>query len=112
MRDPFSWSFALVRLFGISVRVHIFFPVVAVAVVLRNQLVANNAAAGIWVDAAALMVLLFVAVLWHEFGHCLGARLADGDATEVLLWPLGGLASIEVPHTWGANLVAAAAGPL
>jgi stage IV sporulation protein FB len=112
MRDPFSWSFALVRLFGISVRVHILFPLVAVVIVLRNQLVANNAAAGIWVDAAALMVLLFVAVLLHEFGHCLGARLVDGDATEVLLWPLGGLASIEVPHTWGANLVAAAAGPL
>jgi Zn-dependent protease len=50
-------------------------------------------------------------VLLHEFGHCAGARWVDGDAHEVLLWPLGGLAAVEVPHTPRANFITAAAGP-
>jgi Zn-dependent protease len=116
MGNPFSWSFFLMRPFGITVRVHVLFPFVAVALILRAAYTkdssGNDAAAGIWLDAAIVMGLLFVAVLLHELGHCLGARLVDGDASEVMLWPLGGLASVEVPHTWGANLVTACAGPL
>src|SRR5438128_2513786 len=111
MRDPFSWSFSLGRLFGVSVRIHIFFPVIAAALVLRAAF-AKDADPRVWVDASVVVLMLFVAVLLHEFGHCLGARLVDGDASEVLLWPLGGLASVEVPHTWGAHLITAAAGPL
>ena len=111
MRDPFSWSFSLGRLFGVAVRVHVLFPFVAVGLIL-HAVFAKDAVTGIAVDASVMMVLLFVAVLLHELGHCLGARLVDGDASEVLLWPLGGLASVEVPHTWGANLITAAAGPL
>ena len=41
------------------------------------------------------MGLLFLAVLLHELGHCFGARSVEGDAQEILLWPLRGLASIE-----------------
>lgn len=111
MRDPFSWSFSLGRLFGIAVRVHVLFPFVAFGLIL-HAVFHKDAVAGIGIDAAVMVLLLFVAVLLHELGHCLGARLVDGDASEVLLWPLGGLASVEVPHTWGANLVTAAAGPL
>ncbi len=64
-----------------------------------------------WLDAAVVMRLLFLTVLLHEFGHCFGARSVGGDATDVLLWPLGGLASVEVPQNPRANLVTAAAGP-
>ena len=73
---------------------------------------AEGSRSGIWVDACVVMAILFVSVLLHEFGHCAGARLVDGDAEEVLLWPLGGLASIDVPHNWRANLIAVAFGPL
>ena len=44
-------------------------------------------------------------VLLHEFGHCAGARAVDGDAHQILMWPLGGLAAIEVPHTPRANFM-------
>jgi Zn-dependent protease len=54
---------------------------------------------------------LFVSVLLHEFGHCLAARRVDGDANEVLLWPLGGLARVDVPHTPRAHFITAAGGP-
>lgn len=108
MRDPLTWSMPLARLFGITVRVHILFPLIALALILRVAFVKD----GPWVDAAIVMGLLFLAVLLHEFGHCAGARLVDGDVQEVLLWPLGGLAAVDVPHTPRAHFVTAAAGPL
>jgi Zn-dependent protease len=111
MRDPLTWSFPLVRLFGISVRVHILFLVIAVGLVLRAYF-KEGMPADAWKIAFGLMGLLFLSVLLHEFGHCFGARSVDGDAHEILLWPLGGLAYVEVPHTPRANFIATLAGPL
>src|SRR3954447_7330389 len=110
MRDPFAWSFPLGRMFGVTVRVHWLFPVVAAGLVLRAAF-QKDVVPGSWIDMTMLMVLLFITVLLHEYGHCFGARFVDGDANEVLLWPLGGLASVEVPHTARANFITAAAGP-
>src|SRR5205085_2637901 len=42
---------------------------------------------------------------------CFAARSVDGDASEVLLWPLGGLAYCDLPHTPRAHLVTAVGGP-
>ena len=50
------------------------------------------------------VLLLFGIILLHEFGHCFGARYVDGDAKEILIWPLGGLAYVDVPHTPRAQL--------
>jgi Zn-dependent protease len=72
----------------------------------------KDALPGLWIEAAILMGLLFVAVLLHEFGHLFAARAVDGDCQEILIWPLGGLAYCEVPHTPRANFLCAAAGPL
>ena len=46
----------------------------------------------LWIDAAIIIGLLFFSILVHEFGHCFAARSVGGEANEVLLWPLGGLA--------------------
>src|SRR5205807_4989903 len=72
----------------------------------------KGALPGDWLIAAGLIALLFLSVLLHEFGHCFGARFVDGDAHEILLWPLGGLAYVEVPHTPRANFITTLAGPL
>src|SRR5207248_2419203 len=66
---------------------------------------------GAWIDAAIFMLILFVSVLLHEFGHCFAARSVGGDAQEVLLWPLGGLANVDVPARPLAHFLTAAAGP-
>jgi stage IV sporulation protein FB len=110
MSDPVSWSLPLGRLFGINIRVHVLFPLVAVALILRAGFT-KDAPPGVWLDATMLVILLFVIVLLHEFGHCFGARWMDGDAQNILIWPLGGLAFVEVPRTARANFVATAAGP-
>lgn len=62
--------------------------------------------------AAMLVLVLVGSVLAHELGHCWGARRVGGEAREVVLWPLGGLAHLQTPHTPAAQLVSTAAGPL
>ncbi len=114
MHDPFAWSFPLGRLFGITIRVHWLFPFVALGFVLHaafGKPGGHPLPEGTWVDATILIVILFFTVLFHEFGHCFGARAVRGDAQEVLLWPLGGLANVEVPNRPRAHFLTAAAGP-
>jgi Zn-dependent protease len=111
MRDPMSWSLPLGRLFGIVIRVHLLFPMVAVGLILRAAF-HKDAQNGDWIIASGIMGLLFLSVMLHEFGHCFGARFMDGDAHDIMLWPLGGLAYVDVPHTARANFVTVAAGPL
>jgi Zn-dependent protease len=113
MRDPFSWSFPIGRLFGITVRVHILLIVVFLGLYLRvaTGKVEDGFKPGFGLDILAILGLAFISVLLHEFGHCYGARLVDGDAQEVLLWPLGGLAFVDVPHTPWANFIATVMGP-
>jgi stage IV sporulation protein FB len=110
MRDPFAWSIPFGRLFGITIRVHLLFPVVVLGLLLRAAY-QKGAEPGQWIDYLIVLSFLFVSVLLHEFGHCFAARWVGGDASEVLLWPLGGLATVEVPHTPKANFLTAFGGP-
>jgi stage IV sporulation protein FB len=116
MHDPFAWSLPIGRLFGISVRIHWLFPFVALGLILHVALSKGpdrlpQYPPGSWIDASLFMAILFVSVLLHEFGHCFAARSVGGEANEVLLWPLGGLAKVDVPHRPSANFLTSAAGP-
>ena len=110
MRDPFFWAFPLGRFFGIPVKVHILFPVVAVGLILRLAM-KPGFPEGAWIDGVWLTGLLFVSVLLHELGHCFAARWVEGEANEILMWPLGGLANVDLPHEPRAHFLTAAAGP-
>src|SRR5213595_519731 len=57
-------------------------------------------------------ISLFVIVLIHEFGHALACRQVGGQANEIVLWPLGGIAFVNPPPRPGALLWSIAAGPL
>lgn len=111
MRDPMSWSIPVFRLFGIQVKVHIFFFVIVIGLFLRELTLLQYDNVW-WLDKFLLtVVVLFGSVLLHEFGHCFGARHVGGDAREILIWPLGGLAYTEVPHRAKALFITVAAGP-
>jgi stage IV sporulation protein FB len=112
MRDAFAWSFPIGYLFGITVRVHFFVPILMIGLVWRYAVDDKKYVPGTWVDVAAILGLMFLSVLLHELGHCFAARRVDGEADEVLLWPLGGLARCDVPHTPWANFITALGGPL
>src|SRR4051795_6752464 len=55
---------------------------------------------------------LFGIVLLHEFGHALACRQTGGQAEQIVLWPLGGIAFVSPPPRPGAMLWSIAAGPL
>src|SRR5258708_14985890 len=101
MQDLSALSLPVGRLFGITIRIHWLFPFIALGWVLHVAFYKPYAdykpVEGAWIDAIILIVILFFSVLLHEFGHCFAARSVGGDAQDVLLWPLGGLASVELP---------------
>jgi Zn-dependent protease len=110
MRDPMSWALPLFRAFGIQVKVHIFFFIITIGLFLR--VVLDKYHPIWWVDVFLFtVVLLFGIILLHEFGHAFGARAVGGDSKEILIWPLGGLAFVEVPHNPRALFIVTAAGP-
>ena len=110
MRDLMSWGVNLPRMFGIPVKVHWTFFVVTAGLFLRQVLDPLNVVW--WGDILLLAVIVFFAiVLAHELGHCLAGRLVGGEPQEILMWPLGGLAYVDLPHTPKAHLLTAAGGP-
>lgn len=58
------------------------------------------------------ILALFSIVLMHEFGHSLACRQVGGEANQIVLWPLGGVAYVSPPQRPGAMLWSIAAGPL
>ncbi len=94
---------------GIQVRVHVFFLLL---VVIALELSWDDPRGELVVDAAASLAILFVSVLAHELGHCFAARRMGGRADQIMLWPLGGLVSINLSHQPQEELVTAAAGPI
>lgn len=99
-----------IRLFkfsGIQVYLHFsWFLIAAYQLSLRK----GDYASPIW--AIAEYVALFAIVLLHEFGHALACRQSGGEANQIVLWPLGGIAFVDPPRRPGAVLWSIAAGPL
>ena len=85
------WSWFLVAVYGISIR-------------------AGRYSSAVW--PALEYVALFLIVLVHEFGHALACRQVGGQANQIVLWPLGGVAYVAPPPRPGATLWSIAAGPL
>ncbi|MCI0340944.1 MAG: site-2 protease family protein [Planctomycetales bacterium] len=66
---------------------------------------------GLWLGPAFVLIL-YVTILLHELGHCFAGKHHGGEAEEILLWPLGGLATIgSVPRRPWPQIVTSAAGP-
>ncbi len=104
--NPLTWALPLGRYFGIEVRLGLLFVLFIVAEMLRAW------SEGRVLAQAQMIVTLFVLVLLHEFGHCFACRRVGGTADEILMWPLGGLASCRPPHHWKAALITTIGGPL
>ncbi|MFT3788746.1 MAG: M50 family metallopeptidase [Tepidisphaeraceae bacterium] len=66
----------------------------------------------VWQDQVIAACTLFVIILLHEFGHCFAARWMGGEADEIVMHPLGGLALARPPQRWWPSFVTSAGGPL
>ena len=100
-------SFRLFRFAGIDVFLHWSWFLVAVYGV---NIRAGRYSSMAWPVLEYLA--LFLIVLLHEFGHALACRQVGGQANQIVLWPLGGVAYVAPPQRPGATLWSIAAGPL
>src|SRR5437899_4490172 len=110
MRDPMSWALRVFTAYGIPVKVHLFFFIFTIGMFLRQVTPKDNPIW--WVDVFLfIIVILFGIILVHEFGHCFAVRSVGGEARDILIWPLGGLATLEVPYNPRALFITTAGGP-
>jgi Zn-dependent protease/CBS domain-containing protein len=104
-----GWSIRLFDVAGTAVRIHLtFFLLLAwIAAIHWNR---GGAAAAI--DGLIFIVLLFLCVVLHEFGHVFAARRYGIRTSDVTLLPIGGVASLErMPEKPSQEIVVALAGP-
>ena len=108
-----SWSFRLLSVRGIPVRVHATFLLI---LVWAAYIGLNTRADAGWVRGVAFMVtltlLLFACVVLHELGHSLVAQVFGIEVQDITLLPIGGMARIKrMPQRPLEEFVMAAAGP-
>ena len=105
-----SWSLNIGKVFGTVVRIHLTF-----LLFLAWIFAASYASGGVvtaW-DSLLFMLLLFLCVLLHEFGHIFTARAFGVPTPYVTLLPIGGVAQLErIPEEPGQEFLIAIAGPL
>jgi Zn-dependent protease len=100
-------SVRLFRFQGINVFIHWSWIFVAV-----YQIDTQHARYSSLIWSVLEYLTLFVIVLMHEFGHALACRQVGGQADQIVLWPLGGVAYVNPPQRPGAYLWSIVAGPL
>ena len=100
-------SFRIFHFAGIDVFLHWSWFLIA-AIEIQNR--TNAYSSIVWNVLEYLAV--FVIVTIHEFGHALACRQVGGNANQIVLWPLGGVAYVDPPPRPGATLWSIAAGPL
>ncbi len=100
-------SFRLFKLFGVEVFLHWSWFLVAIYGIQTRM---SSYSSLTWPVLEYLT--LFLIVLMHEFGHALACRSVGGQANQIVLWPLGGVAYVTPPQRAGAMLWSIAAGPL
>jgi hypothetical protein len=97
-------SIRIGQLFGINLRVHVLFLIWIGYILLTAPAEARLSEGLFW-------GMLFGIVLLHELGHCFGARIMGGEANDIMMWPLGGLAYAAAPMRPWPQFVTVAAGP-
>jgi Zn-dependent protease/CBS domain-containing protein len=105
-----SWSLNIGKVAGTVVRVHLTF-LLFLAWIFAASYASGGAATA--VDSLVFMLLLFLCVLLHEFGHIFTARAFGVPTPYVTLLPIGGVAQLErIPEEPRQEFLIAIAGPL
>lgn len=103
------WSYRIVRVAGIDVKIHVtFLLLLAWLGAMRWQ----DGGLGGALEGIGFILLLFLCVLLHEFGHAFAARAYGIRTPDITLLPIGGVARLErMPDKPVQELVVAVAGP-
>jgi stage IV sporulation protein FB len=103
--NPINWSLTLGHVAGIRVRLHLLFLLFVGLELL------TAARRGEFTLMMTFYGMLFGIVFLHEMGHCKAARSVGGQAYDILMWPLGGLASVRAPNRPWPQLITTVGGP-
>lgn len=105
-----SWSLSIGKVAGTVVRIHITFLIFLVWIFAASYATDGAATA---LNTLAFMLLLFLCVLLHEFGHIFTARAFGVPTPYVTLLPIGGVAQLErIPEEPWEEFLIAIAGPM
>jgi Zn-dependent protease/predicted transcriptional regulator len=104
------WTWNVGRIAGIPIRVHL------TLLVLLAWIAGTYALSGATLSATAigvaLVIAIFVVIVVHELGHALVARRFGIATHDIMLLPIGGIASLEqMPDKPAQELAVALVGP-
>jgi Zn-dependent protease len=104
-----GWSLTIGSVAGTAIRIHVTF-LLFLAWIFGVSYVSGGPQAA-W-NGLLFMVLLFLCVLLHEFGHIFTARAFGVTTPDVILLPIGGVARLErIPERPSEEFLIAIAGP-
>ncbi len=104
-----GWSIPVGSVKGTIIRVHFTFLLFLVWIAVTHYAQGGRDAA---LQGVIFILLLFLCVLLHEFGHVLAARRYGVQTPDITLLPIGGVARLErIPEEPSQELIVALAGP-
>ena len=104
-----SWSLNIGSVAGTAIRIHVTFLLFLAWIFGVNYISGGSQAA--W-NGLLFIVLIFLCVLLHEFGHIFTARRFGVRTPDVILLPIGGVARLErIPEKPSEEFLIAIAGP-
>src|SRR5213080_1740122 len=105
-----SWSLPILRIYGIQLRIHVTF-LLLIGWLAFGYYAQGGSAIAFW--RVIFVLLLFVCVVLHEFGHAIAAKNYGINTPDITLLPIGGVARLQrMPEEPWQELVIALAGPL
>src|SRR6266704_802286 len=105
-----GWSIPIFRIAGIQLRIHITFLLLIAWLAFGYYAEGGSAAA---LGRVLFVLLLFVCVVLHEFGHAIAAKNFGIHTPDITLLPIGGVARLQrMPDEPRQELIIALAGPL
>src|SRR5207248_2890188 len=90
-----SWSLPIFRIAGIQLRIHITFLLLIAWLAFGYYAQGGSAVAA---SRVIFVLLLFLCVVLHEFGHAFAAKAFGINTPDITLLPIGGLARLAC-HT-------------
>jgi Zn-dependent protease/CBS domain-containing protein len=104
-----TWSIPIGTIKGTVIRIHLTFLLLLAWIAIAHYAQGGANAA---LEGVVFIVLVFLCVLLHEFGHIFAARRYGVQTPDVTLLPIGGVARLErIPEEPAQELVVALAGP-
>src|SRR5947208_5485573 len=105
-----SWSLPIFRIAGIQLRIHITFLLLIGWLAFGYYAQGGSAVAA---SRVIFVLLLFLCVVLHEFGHAFAAKAFGINTPDITLLPIGGVARLQrMPEEPVQELIIAVAGPL